>query len=121
MNDLPFKQGSSDGGPAFEFNRHGSGVLDKFGRDPVGLHAKEYPALLPCNRGLIGVAKPGTRVWSTACRSKVERLMTLSTSAVAVCRCSESRSSLRRRVFSMAMTAWLAKLLISSICLSEND
>ena len=37
--------------------------------------------------------------------------MTLSTSAVAVCCCSDSRSSLSRRVFSMAMTAWLAKFV----------
>ena len=35
--------------------------------------------------------------------------MTLSTSAVAVCCCSNSRSSLSSRVFSMAMTAWAAK------------
>ena len=49
-----------------------------------------------------------------------ERLMTLSTSAVAVCCCSDSRSSLSRRVFSMAMTAWAAKFLTSSICLSVN-
>ena len=50
-------------------------------------------------------AADSTSVSSTACRSKVERLMTLSTSAVAVCCCSDSRSSLSRRVFSMAMTA----------------
>ena len=30
------------------------------------------------------------------------------------------RSSLSRRVFSMAMTAWAAKFLTSSICLSVN-
>ena len=54
-------------------------------------------------------AADSTSVSSTACRSKVERLMTLSTSAVAVCCCSDSRSSLSRRVFSMAMTAWAAK------------
>ena len=36
--------------------------------------------------------------------------MTLSTSAVAVCCCSDSRSSLSSRVFSMAMTAWSAKV-----------
>ena len=35
--------------------------------------------------------------------------MTLSTSAVAVCCCSDSRNSLSSRVFSMAMTAWAAK------------
>ena len=48
---------------------------------------------------------------STGFRSKVERLMTLSTSAVAVCCCSDSRSSLSSRVFSMAMTAWAAKFV----------
>ena len=37
--------------------------------------------------------------------------MTLSTSAVAVCCCSDSRSSLSSRVFSMAMTAWAAKFV----------
>src|SRR5260221_8545037 len=42
-------------------------------------------------------------VSSTVTRSKVERLMTLSTSAVAVCCCSDSRNSLSRRVFSMAI------------------
>jgi hypothetical protein len=41
-------------------------------------------------------ARP-TSVSSTACRSKVERLMTLSTSAVAVCCCSDSRNSLSSR------------------------
>src|SRR5262249_16791889 len=51
-------------------------------------------------------------------RSKVERLITLRTSAVAVCCCSDSRSSFSRRVFSMAITAWLAKFVTSSICFS---
>src|SRR5262249_11514400 len=59
-----------------------------------------------------------TSVLSTALRSKVERLMTLSTSAVAVCCWSDSRSSLSSRGFSMAMTALAAKFLTSSICLS---
>ena len=53
-------------------------------------------------------------------RSNVERLMTLSTSAVAVCCCSDCRNSLSSRVFSMAMTAWAAKFSTSSICLSVN-
>ena len=44
--------------------------------------------------------------------------MTLSTSAVAVCCWSDSRSSLSSRVFSMAITAWSAKVVTSSICLS---
>src|SRR6516164_3992965 len=61
-----------------------------------------------------------TRVLRTALRSKVERLMTLSTSAVAVCCWSDSRSSLSSRVFSIAMTAWAAKLRSRSTCLSVN-
>ena len=72
---------------------------------------------------MIGLAEPrrdSTSVSSTVCRSNVERLMTLSTSAVAVCCCSDSRSSLSRRVFSMAMTACAAKFVTSSICLSVN-
>ena len=56
-------------------------------------------------------AADSTSVCSTVCRSKVERLMTLSTSAVAVCCCSDSRSSLSSRVFSIAMTACAAKFL----------
>ena len=59
-----------------------------------------------------------TSVSSTVCRSKVERLMTLSTSAVAVCCCSDSvRSSVRccnssnSRAFSIAITAWSANVL----------
>ena len=53
--------------------------------------------------------------------------MTRRTSEVATCCSSDSerssvrwRSSLSSRVFSMAMTAWAAKLLTSSICLSVN-
>ena len=49
-------------------------------------------------------------------QSPGEELMTLSTSAVAVCCWRDSRSSLSSRVFSMAMTAWAAKFLTSSIC-----
>jgi hypothetical protein len=54
------------------------------------------------------------------CRSNVDRLMTLSTSAVAVCCWSDSRSSFSNRVFSMAMTAWAAKFCTSPICFSVN-
>ena len=58
--------------------------------------------------------------WNTGSRSPGELLMTCSTSEVAVCCCSDSRSSLSSRVFSMAMTAWSAKFSTSSICLSVN-
>jgi hypothetical protein len=66
-------------------------------------------------------AADSVSVLSTLCRSKVERLMTLSTSAVPVCRYNDSLSSRVRactssnsRAFSMAMTAWSAKVLSSS-------
>ena len=63
-------------------------------------------------------AADSTSVLSTICRSNVDRLMTLSTSAVAVCCCSDSRSSLSSRALSIAMTAWAAKFFTNSICLS---
>jgi hypothetical protein len=60
-------------------------------------------------------------------KSEADLLITLSTLLVAVWYSSDSsrspvrsRSSLRSRVFSMAMTAWAAKFEISSICLSVN-
>ena len=72
-------------------------------------------------------AADSTSVSSTARRSKVERLMTLSTSAVAVCCCKDSVSSRvrafsasNRRTFSIAITAWSAKVWSSTTCLSEN-
>ena len=63
-------------------------------------------------------AADSTRVLSTVGKSKVDRLMALSTSAVPVCCWSDSRSSLSSRAFSMAMTAWAAKFVTSAICLS---
>ncbi|HEX3415472.1 MAG TPA: hypothetical protein VHT21_03560 [Stellaceae bacterium] len=44
--------------------------------------------------------------------------MTCNTSAVAVCRSSASRVSVRSRAFSIAMTACAAKFFNSVICLS---
>ena len=46
--------------------------------------------------------------------------MTLSTSAVAVCCSKDSLSSLSSRAFSIAITAWSAKVVSSSICLLVN-
>jgi len=64
-------------------------------------------------------------VWKTGLNSPGDELMTRRTSDVAICCSSDSlrssvrwRSSLSNRVFSMAMTAWAAKLCTSSICLS---
>src|SRR6516165_2176486 len=61
-----------------------------------------------------------TNVLSTVFRSNVDRLMTFSTSAVAVCCCRDSRSSLNSRAFSIAMTACAAKFCTTAISLSEN-
>ena len=47
--------------------------------------------------------------------------MTPSISAVAVCCASASRVSVNSRAFSIAITAWSAKVLTSSICSSVND
>src|SRR6266536_2063928 len=62
------------------------------------------------------LAADSTSVSSTGCRLKVERLITLSTSAVVVCCSNDSLSSRLRactssnkRTFSMAMTAWSAR------------
>ena len=46
--------------------------------------------------------------------------MTPNTSAVAVCCSKASRVSVRSRAFSIAMTAWAAKLCKSAIYLSPN-
>ena len=63
-------------------------------------------------------AAEATSVSSTGCRSNFERLMAPSTSLVAVCCSSDSVSSAVRactssnsRVFSMAITAWSAKVV----------
>ena len=90
-------------------------IFAEFGREAVGLARDRtgrpfWRVIVPWSASHSRAAD-STSVCSTVCRSKVERLMTLSTSAVAVCCCSDSRSSLSRRVFSMAMTAWAAKFV----------
>ena len=55
---------------------------------------------------------------NTGWGSAIERLMTCSTSAVAVCRSSASRVSLNSRTFSMAITAWSRNDCASAISLS---
>src|SRR6516225_8576592 len=64
---------------------------------------------------------------NTGSNSPLDELITLSTSDVAVCCSSDSCSSLVRccsasnsRTFSMAITAWSANVVTSSICLSVN-
>ena len=64
---------------------------------------------------------------NTGVRSPGEPEMTFSTSLVAVCCSSASlrssvrwRSSFSSRVFSMAITAWAAKVLRIACCLTDN-
>ena len=57
---------------------------------------------------------------NTGCMSVGELLMTLRISAVAVWRSSDSLVSLKSRTFSIAITAWLAKLSTSATCVSLN-
>ena len=51
---------------------------------------------------------------NTGARSPGEELMTCNTSEVAVCCSNDSRVSVRSRAFSIAITAWSAKVLTSS-------
>jgi hypothetical protein len=74
-------------------------------------------------RAPLNLTAEAISVSSTVCKSNAERLMTFNTSAVAVCwRSDSSRSRVRactssnKRTFSIAMTAWSAKVCKSSIC-----
>jgi hypothetical protein len=110
VNDLAFEQGPA---PDFGLDREGHDIFHELGGKPYVSARMNTP---PICRAIVALsasqsrAADSTSVCSTALRSKVERLMTLSTSAVAVC-WSDCRSSFSSRAFSMAMTAWLAKLL----------
>ena len=57
---------------------------------------------------------------NTGCTSDGEQAITLRISAVAVCRSSASLVSLNRRTFSMAITAWSAKVCSSATCWSPK-
>ena len=67
-----------------------------------------------------------SRASNTGFNSPGELEMTFSTSEVAVCCSSDSKVAVRactssnRRTFSIAITAWSAKVSTSSICLSVN-
>ena len=57
---------------------------------------------------------------NTGCASAIDSLTTRSTSAEVVCSSSASLVSLNSRTFSIAITAWSAKVCSSSTCLSAN-
>ena len=92
-------------------SRHRSGCMPAAAPDE---YRRRPPAAIcwPCPHRT-GAPPSRTIASSTGCRSNGERLMTLSTSLVAVCCSSDSVSSRVRactssnsRVFSMAITAW---------------
>ena len=62
-----------------------------------------------------------TTAFMTGCRSVGELAITRRISAVAVCCSSASFVSLNRRTFSIAITAWSAKVSSSPICLVEKS
>src|SRR5262249_46586080 len=113
VNDFPVEHGAAGDRTSARRNRMRLHVLLVRGRIAVGGEMFENLAHWARDGGHIRLAQTG-------CRSKVERLMTLSTSAVAVCCANDSRSSFSSRVFSIAMMAWAAKVLRSAICLSVN-
>ena len=77
---------------------------------------KDAKLCLANSRGILqhGIGTPAVA------RRASELEMILSTSAVAVCCSSDCAQLVEQPVFSMAMTAWAAKFLTSSICLSVN-
>ena len=77
---------------------------------PAGTSLPSNNTRLPNLASHIRVAF-SSMVSNTGSSSPGELEMTCRTSEVAVCCCSDSRSSLSRRVFSMAMTAWCGEVL----------
>ncbi len=113
----------------------GNGNLRRIASTPAGSGAATAAAFtLSLSASATMTMAPGnslsplpTMASNTGWVSLSELLMTLSIPEVAVC-CSNAslrssvrcRSSLSSRVFSMAITAWLAKFVTSSICLPVN-
>ena len=94
MHDRAFEQGPALRCSAFRLDGNILDILDEIPAEiSVAIRATELRSLLPRDRGLVSARTAGppnsTSVCSTVCRSKVERLMTLRTSAVAVCCCSD--------------------------------
>ena len=94
------------------------------GWSPVCIATRRYPSP---TRSSTPAAAPDSRrnadfamASNTGCTSAGELLMTFRISAVAVCRSSASLVSLNRRTFSIAITAWSAKVLSRSTWWSLN-
>ena len=76
--------------------------------------------ITPCSALSNSRAQPSRILSNTGAVSATERLMTCSTSAVTVWRSSVSRVSLNSRVFSMATTAWSARVPSSATSSSRK-
>src|SRR5258708_25930350 len=108
-----FQQGPPHYGPTACFNHNVLKVVIGVSADAIARRVViRARVLLTHNRGHLRLASRAAdtvNVSSTAWRSKLERLMTLSTSAAAVCCLSDSRSSLNSPAFSMAITTCSAR------------
>ena len=98
MHRAAFERCAPGNRPAAGYYGMLAGIFLEFrGESVVGGDSVEVARALE-DEGHVGIAKPcggSTNVFSTGCRSKVERLITLRTSAVAVCCCSEFRQVFR--------------------------
>ena len=130
VNSTTFEQGASGGTPALWRDRHVSPAFHDFGGEAVGFGAVEHAIDLPGNRALVGVAQTCRRFdQRLQHRLEVEGrsaddlehvggggLLLQRFAQILVRACTSSNS----RAFSMAITAWSAKVVTSSICLSVN-
>ena len=99
VNDFALESDASCDGSSPGFDRMSFHVLHVVRWEPPKSDLPEELPLRTIYNNHVRVTKPSrnsTSVFSTTCRSKVDRLITLSTSAVAVCCCKDSlRSSVR--------------------------
>ncbi len=124
VNDAALEHGSPGDRSVIERDRMAVHVLQVAGREAVGRDDPEHVAgaesMLACSARHSRPAA-SISVSNTACRSKVERLITLSTSAVAACCSSNSRSSFTRRTFSVAVAVCCASASLSRCCVAANS
>ena len=114
--------------PALRLDRHAADIVEEFRREPVGLGAEEHAVLLAGDGGLVGLAEPGGRFdQRLQHRLQVEGgaaddLQHVGRRGLLLQRLRQLRwvracTSSNSRTFSMAITAWSAKVLTSSISL----